>query len=163
MKFNGTKVTVYRDTKGPFDAYYKSGCLYNSLTKHQTVSYAFDFQGEHIGLIRRKLYIKNILITLLIIVTVLAGAYFILTLDTSTEPILIYQPHTPYMTDDGMLVLDITNLMSESTYIYVEDIEYEITAGDTLTSVPCFSLVNSIKIRYKNFEEVIEWTTVPNL
>ena len=158
MKFNGTKVCVYRDTKGPYDAYYKRGCLYSHLSKHQTVSYAFDYQGEHIGIIRPKLYFKNIVITLSVMLLLAVGVYTVGTYDTSTEAIILYQPHTPYI-KNGELVLDITNLMSEPTYIYVEDIEYEIAAGDTLTSVPCFSLVNSIRIRYKNHEEEIRWMT----
>lgn len=150
MRFNGTRVSLYRDKLGPYDGYCKGGCLYSTLGKHQTVSYAFDYDGQHIGVIRRKLYAKAWICCLMIALLVSVGTYTAVTYDGTEGTVVLYMPIEPTAVNGDTLQLEITNLMEESTYITVGNDVFEILPGDTLKSVPLISYVSEIVITYKD-------------
>ena len=73
MKINGVRVTVYRDTKGPFDAYYQHGGIVSYISEKYKVTKAFDYMGEHIGIPKRTFHLgrKQIYIYLLLMSSML--------------------------------------------------------------------------------------------
>lgn len=151
MKFNNKRVTVYRDRKGPYDGYYKHGSIYATLNKHQTVSYAFDYDGMHYGIIRHKTHIKIISLFTLFIALIAMFIYYVTTYKTNSERLIVYMPHAPTVINNDTLLIEITNLMPESAYITVGEETYEITAGDTLVSIPYFSSIKHITITYNGY------------
>ena len=149
MKFNGVRVKLYRDTTGPYDGYLRKGCVYPALTKHQTVTYAFDHMGQHYGVIRYKTHLREIILVIVLASLALFGLKKLRDYDGSEERLVVYMHHAPIVVNGDTLLLEITNLMEDSTYIIVGKDTYEITPGDTLISVPLISSVEYVTISYK--------------
>lgn len=149
MKINGVRVTVYRDTKGPFDAYYQHGGIVSYISEKYKVTKAFDYMGEHIGIPKRTFHLGRKLVILFIPV-IAALIWAVLRLCTlSTANCVIYRWHAPYINEEGNVSLDIKNISPSDLYINVGNMTYTLHQGDTLNSVPLFAQEFSIKFTYE--------------
>ena len=157
MKINGTKVTVYKDKLGPYDAFYYKGCMLSEISDKYKVVKAFDYEGDHIGIPVYNFRLGQKLLYCCIPLILLA-VYMVISLCSSKhEQVFIYREPIPYVNEDGDVVLNITNISRGELYIIVDDVEYVITHGDTLYSVPFFASEFTLTYKYNNaqYEEVI--------
>lgn len=149
MKINGKRITVYKDKLGPYDAYYYHGNIVSTVTDKYTVHRAFDLEGNHIGILSKRLRIgRFLLISAIPIICFLV--YFLITYCKPKQAYcVVYSWHAPYITDSGAVALDISNLSSSDLYISVGGNTYTLQTGDTLSSVPFFASEFSILYEYE--------------
>ena len=158
MKFNGDKVKVYKDKVGPYDSYYYKGCLLSTITTKQTVSKAFDYKGEHIGIVRRyhNASMKSLCLTVLCIVVLIISALVLIKPEATY--CIISRPERFVYAANGDVLLKITNKNPNELHIQVNGEEHLVGSNETLYSVPYCSSPLTVVYTYNNhsFTEEVE-------
>ena len=157
MKVNGKRVKTYRDKLGPFDSYWDHGCIISYKPNGYKVTKAFDYNGDHFGILKRDHNIRGKLLYLCIPLIIGLTLFLFNVLKPSSESCVIYRPTSPYRIDSNTVGLEITNISDAPLYITIEDTRYTVNKGDTLKSVSLSSSSFTIIFEYKNhyYKEVV--------
>ena len=151
MKINGKRVKPYRDKHGPYDAYWEKGCFISYIPKGTKVTKAFDYEGEHYGVISHDYNIKSALLFLCIPILILGVLAVVYLAPARNVECIVYRPSYPYRIDDTTVGLNITNMSEAPLYITIEDMRYTVNKGDTLDSVSLSSSNFTMVFEYENY------------